>query len=185
MSEEQESTIPFSLVPFGAPNDDIFITGTVVRRRKSLLVVDYQVHDPQIKWPTISLQPSRKDNLWKTTCLEFFLSNPNNSKEYWEINLSPTRDWNVYHFDDYRSGMKRELRVTSGVEINVDPDTKKHKLTATLDLSELELLATQPLDMSVTAVIENLKDDSQTFWALTHTGDEADFHRRDSFILKI
>jgi hypothetical protein len=175
-----KKNVPFSLIPFASQNDDISITGTVLRTSQQL-VANYQVHG-RIKWPAISLTPSRKDNLWKTTCLEFFLSTPQNPKEYWEINLSPSRDWNVYHFDDYRSGMKREEKV-SPIAIVVNPEQKT--IQATLDLTALGIVGDAPLDMSVAAVIEVQSSSNQSFWALAHTGKEADFHRRDSFILRI
>ena len=171
----------FSLVPFGDSPPPISITGTV-KRTKASLVLDYQLQDHlgQVKWPSISLKPARKDDLWKTTCLEFFLSKPN-SKEYWEVNLSPTGNWNVYHFDDYRDGMKPEERVISMEIMVIDK-----KLRVILHLTELEIMApSEPLELGITAVVENVSDGSQTFWALTHTGDQADFHRRDSFILKV
>lgn len=189
------TSIPFSLIPFGtnnnsstASNPAITITGTVLRTATTIEVEYHVGVNPQdvIAWPTAtSLQPPRrKDGLWKTTCLEFFLSPPApNSKKYWEINASPSRDWQVYHFDDYREGMAEERRVTA-VDIDILDSGTTKRVRAVMDLSELGG-GVGPLDMSVTAVIEKKEDGSQTFWALTHTGEEADFHRRDSFILKV
>jgi len=172
----------FSLIPFAADSTPpgVAITGTVERTNASHLLLTYQLQDGlhQVNWPSIVQSPSRKHDLWKTTCLEFFLSEPN-AKEYWEANLSPSGDWNVYHFDDYREGMKPESRVES-LEIVVVNKT----LHATLKLREFNT-ASKTLDLGVTAVTENVSDGSQTFWALIHTGDHADFHRRDSFIVKV
>ncbi|MEO0397735.1 MAG: hypothetical protein AAF243_17370, partial [Cyanobacteria bacterium P01_A01_bin.137] len=40
----------------------------------------------------------------------------------------------------------------------------------------------QPLELGVSSV---LKTDDLSHWALTHTGNEPDFHRRDSFRLMV
>jgi hypothetical protein len=76
----------------------------------------------------------------------------------------------------------RDEKVES-IDIVVNPETKT--LQATLDLTALGIVvAGAPLDMSIAAVMED-QSSHQSFWALTHTGKEADFHRRDSFILRI
>ncbi len=36
-----------------------------------------------------------------------------NSTKYWEFNLSPAGDWNVYRFTDYRQGMEEETAISS------------------------------------------------------------------------
>lgn len=62
-------------------------------------------------WP--ALTPSlalhgpgqRRDELWRQTCFECFVS-ASDSKEYVELNVSSTGDWALYHFDDYRQGMR-------------------------------------------------------------------------------
>jgi hypothetical protein len=42
----------------------------------------------------------------------------------------------------------------------------------------------QKLEAAISAVIK-LRNGKVTFWALTHPGPEADFHRRDSFIIEL
>jgi hypothetical protein len=41
-----------------------------------------------------------------------------------------------------------------------------------------------PLEVSLTAVIEQVVQ-GVSYWALAHTGAEPDFHRRDSFRLRL
>lgn len=43
----------------------------------------------------------RKDELWKKTCFEFFLKNPETSA-YYEFNFSTDQEWNIYAFESYR-----------------------------------------------------------------------------------
>jgi hypothetical protein len=125
--------------------------------------------------------PTRQDELWQETCCEFFLG-IKNSPRYWEFNLSPAGHWNVYRFDDYRQRMQQETAVTA-LPFSVERETDKLKLFLKLNLSEF-ISPQQPLDVGVTAVIKLLTGEV-TYWALTHPGEQADFHRRDSFILKL
>jgi hypothetical protein len=46
------------------------------------------------------------------------------------------------------------------------------------------LAAVQPLELAVTAVLEQ-RNGLISYWALQHGGPEADFHRRDGFVLRI
>lgn len=145
------------------------------------MIMKYHLHDPNklVKWPSESPNPSRKDELWKTTCFEFFVSE-SNSMKYWEVNLSPSADWNVYHFYGYREGMREEARVSS---IGIRATDKTLEAIVPLEAFEIDCRAT--LELGVTAITENILDGEQIYWALIHTSNQADFHQRDSFILKI
>ena len=61
------------------------------------------------------------------------------------------------------------------------------RLELSLDLllpQELALACLQhTLQLGVTAVIEH-QGGALTYWALTHSGPEADFHRREDFLLR-
>ena len=57
------------------------------------------------------------------------------------------------------------------------------RLTVEIDLSRV-VPANQALEIGVSAVIES-KNGETIHWALTHTGPEPDFHRRESFILEL
>ncbi len=122
--------------------------------------------------------PVRKHELWQQTCFEFFLAIPD-SPRYWEFNLSPSGDWNVYRFSDYREGMQEELAFTS---LPFDIKTGSDCLSLDLDLDLRAIIPTaQALEIAITTVIKH-RNGELTYWGLTHTGDEADFHRRDSFM---
>jgi hypothetical protein len=134
-------------------------------------------------------RPGRKDELWKTTCFELFFS-ISGQTDYFELNFSPSGEWNAYHFDSYRDGMKTEMRIQA-TQIRHGLKNGLFELQASVDLSLLmtELRAQLgsaniTLDASLSAVIQNQKG-STTFWALRHVGNQPNFHLRDSFILKI
>ncbi|MBA3921078.1 MAG: DOMON-like domain-containing protein [Nostocaceae cyanobacterium] len=127
----------------------------------------------------LSDTPVRKHELWADTCFEFFLGIPNSTR-YWEFNLSPSGNWNVYRFDGYRQGMQEETAFT---QLPFSIQSQSDSLTLTLDIDLEPIISQQPLKIGVTAVI-NLNN-QLTYWALTHVGTEADFHLRDSFMIQL
>lgn len=132
----------------------------------------------KIKIPAFSRPLRRQDELWKTTCFEAFISRPE-SREYWELNFSPSGAWNGYHFDDYRKGM-RPADLES-VEIQPRQGIQGYQLHAAARLPE-GLSAKDALEISLTAVIEGAEN---SYWALKHAGKEADFHLRESFTIRL
>jgi hypothetical protein len=129
----------------------------------------------------------RCDGLWQSTCLEAFWGFAG-QQAYWELNLAPNGDWNLYRLNHYRGPLVPvalvvppawQLRRTAGeLEVAVD-----------LDLGEVAGgdepgVADLPLEVSLTAVID-LVGQGVSYWALAHTGAEPDFHRRDSFCLRL
>ncbi|MHC5825372.1 MAG: DOMON-like domain-containing protein, partial [Nostoc sp.] len=136
--------------------------------------------------PTGSIAPpsnaqSRKHKLWEDTCFEFFLG-IKDYQRYWEFNLSPAGDWNVYRFDGYREGMQEETAFTT-VPFSVENKADGLGLALEVDLGKI-ISANQEIKVAITTVIKH-RDGEVTYWALTHQGAEADFHLRDSFIIKL
>jgi hypothetical protein len=174
----------FSLKPF-LPADslsDIEITGSI-SRASNTLAITYTLLGPlsELLIPPPAEMPSRKDALWEKTCFEFFLA-PENSDQYWEFNLSPAGHWNVYSFKSYRQGMQEEPAFTA-LPFRVYRQPKAMKLSMKLDLARITP-EDHTLQIAVSAVIKALSGKT-TCWALTHPGPQADFHRRDAFILEL
>lgn len=171
----------FSLHPFTSDSDSLKLSGKIARTDNQL-VLHYDLFDAlsQVVLPPAN-PPERQDNLWQTTCFEFFLG-IQNSSQYWEFNLSPSGNWNVYRFSDYRTGMQEETAFTS-LPFQIDVKEKRVSLTIDLNLDAI-VPPTQTLDVAITTVIQIIPHDI-TYWALHHSGTEADFHLRDSFALKI
>jgi len=172
----------FSLIPFRNPNiPDITIKGKILRQN-NLLTIHYALAGKieDIFLPSSSVNPTRKEELWKTTCLEFFLA-IKDLPHYWEFNLSPSGDWNVYHIDVYRRIGFREETSIQQLQFETQKATNSFLLNADVDLNPIIRLE-QMLEVGVTAVIQT-KVGSETYWALTHPAPEADFHLRESFLL--
>jgi hypothetical protein len=174
----------FSLQPFSPiiPYLNFKITGHIARRA-DILAVRYDLHGPlaELVIPGPAELPSRRHRLWEETCFEFFLG-VKDSPRYWEFNLSPAGPWNVYRFDGYRQGMAEETAFTSL------PWRARRRPDSLLVALELEIerivAADQPLEVGIAAVIK-LAGGGLTYWALTHPGPQADFHRRDSFLVEL
>lgn len=173
----------FSLQPFKPAKIDLQITGEITRLNHTL-TLHYALKGDleKIEIPAIGDIPNRKDELWQTTCFEFFLGK-HYSTHYWEFNLSPNGDWNIYRFENYRQTMEVENRVHS-LPFNILRDSNALFLGLELNLHDLSTTINQNFDVSITTVIKH-KDGDTSYWAVKHCGEEADFHLRDSFLFYV
>jgi len=76
-------------------------------------------------------------------CFECFIGQKT-AAEYWEVNLAPNGDWNVYHFDGYRTGMVEETalrrlpcafhagrnEVRVGMEVDLSPIIREEQTSS-------------------------------------------------------
>ncbi len=174
----------FSLQPFadGKLLPNLKITGNITRHANQLnlcYVLSGDLAKVAIAPP--SNTPKRKHELWQDTCFEFFLG-VKDSDKYWEFNLSPTGDWNIYRFDGYRQGMQEETAFLV-FPFNVQHQSDGLMVVLEMNLNQIILLE-KVIQIAITTVIKS-KDGEVSYWALTHQGKEADFHLRDSFIIEI
>jgi hypothetical protein len=175
---------PFSLQPFPSANalPSLKITGNIARRSNTL-AIRYALLGPlaELAIPAPADLPARRNGLWEETCFEFFLG-VKDSDGYWEFNLSPAGDWNVYRFAAYRQGMQEETAFPS-LPFSVQNQSDSLRLALELDLEKI-VQPDQALEVAISAVLKP-KDGEVTYWALTHPRPQADFHWRDSFILDL
>ncbi len=174
----------FSLIPFpnNSPHPDIKIQGEIERVNQQLQItfnLTGELEKVAIAPPVYS--PARLDDLWQTTCFEFFLG-LQNSDRYWEFNLSPAGHWNIYRFDNYRQGMITETAYQA-LPFVVHQQFDRLVLSLMLDLNPI-ISSEQALNVGITIVIES-QDQDITYWALNHTAKEADFHQRASFTINL
>jgi hypothetical protein len=179
MSEQTFTLQPFS--PTDAPN--ITIATTIARQPDHRLYLQYDLTgDIQaVQWPDRSHRPSRQPQLWVQTCLECFLGQPLDPA-YWEINLAPSEDWNIYALSRYRSALTEETAYRS-LDIMTKQSPQHLRLSLILDLTPIVPFG-QPLELSLTAVIQD-QHDRCSYWAIAHTAPEPDFHDRDSFVVRL
>lgn len=174
----------FFLQPFSKELQlsNIMVTGTI-SRTAGVIGVTYTLHGPlsDIVIPSSSVMPARQKELWEETCFEFFLA-PADSDQYWEFNLSPSGNWNVYHFESFREGMKEETGFSS-LPFRIDNQSDCFTLTLELDVTPISR-EDQRIKAGISAVIL-FNDGNRTFWSLVHPGTQPDFHNRGSFIIDL
>ncbi len=174
----------FVLQPFApeGPRPGVEITGRLARRADALTIA-YRLQGrlADVLLPAPLAAPARRHRLWEGTCFEFFLAHKE-APPYWEFNLSPAGDWNVYRFTDYRQGQAAEKAFAS-LPFVVHRSPEVLRLTLEVDLARI-VPADLPLEVAIAAVIL-APDGRLTYWALTHPGPQADFHRRDGFLIAI
>jgi hypothetical protein len=172
----------FTLQPF-EPDDLVLSIDGSVEYQQGLLELHYSLHGDlaQILFPAAVDSPERKFALWEATCLEFFVAIVGHT-DYWEFNLAPNGNWQVFHLNDYREGLKDEAAINH-LPFVVQRDDQGLKLDLSIDLTCLFPPDTK-LEMAITAVIQAATSE-YSYWAVKHGGEEADFHHRADFVIKL
>ena len=175
-------TNQYSLHPFDPENvsGDLNLQANL-SYEENLLAINYVISGDwqKVKIPPTSNHCDRQDGLWETTCLEFFIGIVD-SPIYWEFNLSPSGCWNVYRFTGYREGMEVE---TAFENLPFEFTQQSDCLSLQIQIETTQIVKeSQPLEIAITTVIEEQKGNI-SYWALKHSGEQADFHLRDSFVL--
>ena len=163
-----------ALLPFGEGEAPPTVRYQLWRQRQQLRL-DYQVSPLDgVVWPPPSSAPERRDGLWTSTCLECFFARPGHAA-YWEVNLSPAGDWDAYAFDRYRSGMRRESRITG---IHSPGGTGMRVDLASLGLDDVAL------EVAICTILK-LESGQTRYYALAHPAARPNFHRREAFTLHL
>lgn len=157
------------------------VTARVDRLSADLLVVYYQVEGDIDQ---LQLPPQRRsahtDGLWQHTCFEAFVR-ASGVRNYVELNFSPSSEWAIYGFDDYRQGM-------TAVEPQHAPKIicrrRENRLEADVDVHLIGLVPRAELQLGLATVLEDLQG-CISYWALAHAPGNADFHHDAGFALRL
>ncbi|WP_332676988.1 DOMON-like domain-containing protein [Brevundimonas sp.] len=155
---------------------------TAWRPQHGRLALRYVIHAPtdELKLPPMT-ESVRVDHLWRHTCLEAFIR-PTAGEVYYELNLSPSTRWAAYCFDGYRAEMADLDVPPPQIESRAYPD--RHELEALVDLSGIPAFGGSDWRLALSAVVEDA-DGALAWWALTHPGEQPDFHNAASFIFDL
>ncbi len=126
--------------------------------------------------------PGPADDLWRHSCCEVFLAGT--GLGYREFNFSPSGQWAVYAFSNYRERIS-DFSPDAAPVMAWQMAPCRLELCVTLPPVLLPpLSAGEPLHMAASAVLESL-DGSLAYFALAHPGSRPDFHHRDGFRLSL
>jgi hypothetical protein len=171
-----------TLVPFNITSTPDVQVQATLERKDSVISIRYEIRGnvASLQIPSSKQTPERLDGLWNHTCCEAFISKDGHNA-YKELNFSPSGDWNVYSFTNYQEGhqLDSDLKILSQQFI---VDTNKLSLVVAIDVGQ-ELERAQ-LNVGITTVLQ-LKDNSITYWAVSHEAERPDFHVRKSFSIVI
>ena len=177
----QASLLPYFTTPSPPSQVEVSLTG----RENGLCRIVYRItHQPLGPAQTLSLPAhcgvSRfADQLWQDTCCEAFVATPGNTA-YREFNFSPSGQWAIYDFTDYRQGMRRH-QANHPPQINCQPTAEGFLLTVDV---EQDLFGPPPWQIGLSCILK-YTDGSIDYRALTHPNDKPDFHHRASFTLTL
>ena len=148
-------------VGYNADNTLIQLTYTLDIKTFLNVTRDRPLHTTQLR---------RRDELWTSNCLEYFVKLPN-SPAYLEFNFSLSGDWNVFLFSNYREG-KREFK---------DIRMKKFDKRTYKDTVEFSIVLESKLSQKLckghgSAILLN-GEDFNYFNSLIETTSLPDFHR--------
>ncbi|OMG52962.1 hypothetical protein BJN45_11990 [Azonexus hydrophilus] len=123
--------------------------------------------------------PGAADGLWQHTCCEAFIAAVD-GPEYREFNFSPSGQWAIYDFADYR---QHNTGWHAPAAPRIDCSRNGDSLLLSADIPAA-LLPAGAARLGLTVVAETAAGD-KTYWALTHAGAQPDFHLAASFTLPL
>jgi hypothetical protein len=161
-----------------APGDAVEVVYARVKQTRGGLDLTYVIDGPTKRLVVpAEAKPYRTDGLWQTTCLELFVRW--SDEQYLEFNFSPSTRWAAYRFSSYRDEME-PLRLGTPPTINVSDEGHALIVSVLLDLP-----LQPPVNLGLSAVVEE-RDGTKSYWALRHPpGDKPDFHHLDCFALEL
>jgi hypothetical protein len=137
------------------------------------------------KWPR---QATRVDGLWRTSCCELFLAQPD-TPAYLEFNFSPTGDWAAYAFESPREGRRAHVWEGAAPHIccaqrawdrssSIAPTGPAPTLLSSPPLVRSRVLITVQVSLPIQAV-RGYETGLMGLSVIAHRGAHTDAHPRD------
>lgn len=167
----------FSLIEFPNTTPAPCKVSGQIRREGSVIQLHYELKGTSSVQIPAPIAPDRRFDLWEATCFEWFVGVAG-AIDYWEFNLAPSGQWNCFHLENYRKGLREEEAIEE-LPFAVNHQNDRLTLDLTLDLGAL-IVTDLPIEVGITAVVQAQSRELH-YLALAHCCEEADFHRRDSF----
>lgn len=175
--------IRYSLQPFHASAENGVDVRCIVAEVDGHVKLEFRISGAvnELVIPKRDKQVTRSHGLWETTCFECFLRREDRNG-YWEVNISPSGCWNVYFFSSYREGMSEESTVTS-LSSEIQRTDAFFSLCCLVPVQTL-FKADQGIRFGLSCVLE-YKNGEKAFLAITHPGDQPDFHHPEGMVQQL
>jgi hypothetical protein len=146
-------------------------------------VFECHCHAGALRLPDV--QPAEAtDELWRHTCCEIY-AGVAGDVAYREFIWSPSGQWAMYDLSDYRVRDSVRLNVTMPAPVIRFASTAAGwTLQTRIDAAALPSVAGEQIELGVAVVLE-AADGKLSYWALRHAATRPDFHRRESFVLRL
>jgi hypothetical protein len=158
----------FELKPFYRKVDDFKLMASMNQGAK-LWSVSFKLVESSIRpnYPEQSPEPTYKEGLWESTCLEVFEFDEK-STSYVEWNFSPSQDWAFFAFSEYRKKNKK-FEARSPLSWSWSHESKQRNLDLKLPrcFEESTLQLTGVIDWGAKGI---------DYFALKHPTAKPDFH---------
>ena len=165
------------------PTQSVRAVRAKITRKDAALAICYSVRG---ELERLRIPPPRAariaDRLWEHTCCELFIGREG-EPAYHELNFSPSGEWAVHAFEDYRKGaLLSDEGLKPRITVRI---AKAFELDALVQLDALApRYARGPLSLGVSMVIEeagNAAPGAFSYWALRHPPGKPDFHHPAAF----
>lgn len=142
------------------------------------LKLDYEIigNLSQYNFPKPTKQ-QRANELWRDTCFELFIANTS-QESYHEMNISPSIQWNCYHFNAYKEDMKESTLILAPT-IKTTQNDQSYKLSVETTIQEEFFHEILEINL---AVILLDTDNTRHFYTLKKRDGVPDFHDREGFL---
>ncbi|NBS16602.1 MAG: hypothetical protein EBT06_06515 [Gammaproteobacteria bacterium] len=183
------TTVSLQFHPSRPPTAKFSLSGNVAYGPHQDLTLQFELLGDveRLLTATPTTRPSRRDGLWQATCFEAFIRFEPDAG-YREYNFSPSGDWAIYDFSDYRSGMT-PTDVAIAPKVSMERSSQRLFIEAHLDRSLLLLPKPShnggsPLRLGLSVILLET-DGAMSFWALHHPTPTPDFHDSKGFCLSL
>lgn len=170
--KQQQNKKHFFILKNHNHTDNSTIVKANIELQNLQLKVNYQIEGDISQYNfSQKTKQQRADRLWLDTCFELFIAN-RDKKEYWEINTSPSTEWNSYYFTGYKENM-RESTIFSTPKIITDSDESQYKLSfeTTIKKGFLE----KKLHINICVILLD-RDGERNFYSINRRNNTPDFH---------
>jgi len=181
------TTVSLQFHPSRPPTAKFSLSGNVAYGPHQDLTLQFELLGDveRLLTATPTARPSRRDGLWQATCFEAFIRFEPDAG-YREYNFSPSGDWAIYDFSDYRSGMT-PTDVAIPPKVFIERSSQWLLIEAHLDhclLPKSPSIGQPPFRVGLSAIILE-EATSMSFWALHHPIPQPDFHHAEGLCLSI